>query len=717
MMRRTLHSLLAAAALGTAVPLAAQSAQEAQGTAPQTATAAASDATTEAPRKRIDIREVAIYGRRPLKETGIQRTVIDSTALHENIARSIADVLAFNSSIFVKNHGRATLSTVSFRGTSASHTQVTWNGMRINSPMLGTTDFSMIPAHFIDDASLLHGTSSVTETGGGLGGAVKLATAPVRERGFGLRYVQGIGSFRTFDEFLRLTYGNDRWQSSTRIALATSPNDYPYRNRDKKENIYDDDRNIVGTYHPVERNRSGAYRDLHLLQELYYDTGRGDRLGLNAWYVDSYRELPQLTVEYGDQSRFENYQREHTLRSLLSWERLRSRWKLGLRAGYIHSRTSYDYRTDRGNGIMAQMIRSRNRTDTFFAKADGEWSAGERWFLTAGIAAYQHLVHSIDRTVSAPTEGAADGSERRVAIGYRKGRTELSAFASAKWRPTERLGLSLVVREESYGTEWAAPIPALFADWLLARRGNLLLKASVSRNYRFPTLNDRYFQPGGNPDLRPESGFTYDAGISFATNPEKSWSLKGNAAWFDARIDDWILWLPTVKGFYSPVNVKRVHAYGIELQATLDAALAREWQLTLDGHASWTPSINEGDPMSEGDRSVGKQLVYVPEYTASLTGSLRFRTWSLLYKWCYYSERYTMTSNDRTLTGYLPPYFMNGVTLEKRFAFRRLDLSLKGSVENLFDEEYLSVLSRPMPGIHFEFFVGITPKWGKKAGK
>jgi iron complex outermembrane receptor protein len=25
----------------------------------------------------------------------------------------------------------------------------------------------------------------------------------------------------------------------------------------------------------------------------------------------------------------------------------------------------------------------------------------------------------------------------------------------------------------------------------------------------------------------------------------------------------------------------------------------------------------------------------------------------------------------------------------------------------------LSVLSRPMPGINFEFFIGITPKWGK----
>ena len=40
--------------------------------------------------------------------------------------------------------------------------------------MLGMTDFSTIPSYFIDNASLLHGTSSVNETGGGLGGLVKL---------------------------------------------------------------------------------------------------------------------------------------------------------------------------------------------------------------------------------------------------------------------------------------------------------------------------------------------------------------------------------------------------------------------------------------------------------------------------------------------------------------------------------------------------------------
>ena len=104
----------------------------------------------------LRIPEVTVVGKRPMKDIGVQRTRFDSIAMKENIALSMADVLTFNSSVFVKNYGRATLSTVAFRGTSPSHTQVTWNGMRINNPMLGMTDFSTIPSYFIDDASLLH---------------------------------------------------------------------------------------------------------------------------------------------------------------------------------------------------------------------------------------------------------------------------------------------------------------------------------------------------------------------------------------------------------------------------------------------------------------------------------------------------------------------------------------------------------------------------------
>ena len=657
-------------------------------------------------RRGISIKEITVYGKRPMKEIGTQQTKFDSVVLKENIALSMADVLTFNSSIFVKNYGRATLSTVAFRGTSPSHTQVTWNGMRINNPMLGMTDFSMIPSYFIDDASLLHGTSSVNETGGGLGGAVKMSTTPANNRGFDLQYIQGIGSFKTFDEFLRLTYGNDHWQVSTRAVLSTSPNDYKYRNHDKKENIYDENMNIIDQYYPIERNRSGSYRDFHLLQEVYYNTGRGDRFGLNAWYINSNRELPMLTTDYGDEMDFDNRQREETFRGVLSYDHLGEQWKLSSKAGYIHTWMAYDYKRDVGNGTMAHMTRSRSLINTIYGQTDGEYYIGDKWLFTATLSAHQHFVESRDKNIILQEGG-------KGIVGYHKARLELSGSASIKWRPIDRLGLSVVVREELFGKEWTPIIPAFFVDGVISKVGNVTAKASISRNFRFPTLNDLYFLPGGNPNLRKESGWTYDAGFSFAIGKEGIYKLSGSANWFDSYINDWILWLPTTKGFFSPRNIKDVHAYGVEMQANLVVALSKDWQLSLDGTYSWTPSINQGEPISAADQSIGKQLPYVPEFSSTITGRISWRSWSFLYKWCYYSERFTMSSNDITLTGKLPEYFMSNITLEKGFSFRWADLSLKGTINNLFNEEYLSVLSRPMPGINFEVFVGITPKWGK----
>ena len=665
------------------------------------------EAAAEArPERNIAIREVPIWGRRPMKEIGVERTTFDSVILKENIALSIADVLTFNSPLFVKQYGRATLSTVSFRGTGPSHTQVTWNGMRINNPMLGMTDFSMIPSYFIDDASLLHGTSSVNEAGGALGGVVKLSTAPAAADGFGLQYIQGIGMYRTFDEFLRLTWGDEHWQVSTRAVYQSSRNDYKYRNRDKKENIYDEEMNIVGSYYPVERNKSGAFDDVHVLQEIYYNTGRGDRFGLNAWYINSNRELPLLTTDYADDTRFENRQREHTLRSVLSWDRLRRDWKVGAKAGYIHTWMAYDYRRDPGNGIMTSMTRSRSRIDTFYGQAAGEYAVGDEWLFTADIALHQHFVRSADKNI------VLQQGDKAI-VGYDQGRVEIDAAVSAKWRPAERLGLSAVLREQLYGTKWAT-VPALFADYLLSKRGNVVAKASVSRNFRFPTLNDLYFLPGGNPDLKNETGVQYEAGLSFAVGRDAIYTLSGSASWYDQRIDDWILWLPTTKGFFSPVNIKEVHAYGVEVRADLSVMLARGLKLDLDGTFSWSPSINVGEPMSPADQSVGKQLPYEPEFSGTATGRLAWRSWGLLWQFCYYSERYTMSSNDITLTGRLTPYVMNNLSLEKGFAFRRADLSLKATINNLFNEEYLSVLSRPMPRMNCEFFINVKPKWGKK---
>ncbi|MDE5637635.1 MAG: TonB-dependent receptor, partial [Alistipes sp.] len=389
-------------------------------------------------------------------------------------------------------------------------------------------------------------------------------------------------------------------------------------------------------------------------------------------------------------------------------DRISGGLKLGAKAGYIHTRLGYDYSRDLGNGQKANMIRSRSRVDTFYASFDTEYSAGRKWLFTANVAAHQHFVRSEDRNII-----KQDGST--ATVGYDKARIELSGYVSAKWRPIERFGISAALREEMYGREWTPVIPALFIDAVLSEKWNVIAKASVSRNFRFPTLNDLYFLPGGNPDLKKEHGATYDCGVEFTVGKAGRYKLHGEVAWFDSHIDDWIVWLPSFKGFWEPKNIKKVHAYGIELKGSLGIEFNSDWALQLDANFSWTPSINNGDPINWADEAIGKQLVYVPRISAAVNGVLTYGTWSLGYKWCHYGERFTTSSNETaTKIGKVLPYYMSDVALEKKLPLRWAELSLKMSVRNLFDEEYESVLSHPMPGINCEFFIGIRPEWGKR---
>lgn len=649
--------------------------------------------------------ELTISARRPMSEIGVRRSSVDSVALKENVALSMADVLGFNSSVYVKNYGRATLSTVSFRGTSPCHTGVSWNGLPVNSPMLGMTDFSLIPSCFIDKASLLHGSASLAEGSGALGGAVTLTTSPdSRHDGFSCTYTQGAGSFRTFDEFLQVAYRKGRrWLLGTRAVFSSSANDFTYINRDKKLNIYDADHNIIGQYHPREKNRSGAYKDFHLLQEATYEFSRNDRISLNVWYTASNRQLPMITTDYGEVRGIDNRQRENTVRATAAWRRQRAVWNIETRAGYIHTRNAYDYRRETGSGAWSTLTRARTLVNTFIGSGTFNWWPAERWLFTAGLTARHHDVRSADRQMSTA------GSEREV--GYRKRRLETSIAATARWQPADGVGLAATLREETYGDHVTSPIPALFADWTAlsgASRGGqwqLMLKASGSRNLRYPTLNDLYFMPGGNPELRSEKGFTYDCGAVWNLGCDNGSSLRLEAGWFSSRISDWILWLPTTKGFFSPRNVKTVHAYGVELHGEATLPLGRGWEARLNGNWSWTPSVNCGEAISEGDESVGKQLPYVPRTSGSATLRLQWRRWGLLAKWMGYGRRWTQSSNEAGISGVLPAYGICNITAERGFRLNRIDLNLKVSVFNLLDTEYQTISGRPMAGRNFEAFI------------
>ena len=652
----------------------------------------------------VEVRQldsIRITARARLRDMGVQKTSLDSLELRNDITGSLAQVLTRTSTLFIKHYGRATLSTASFRGTSPSHTQVTWNGMKINSPMLGMVDFSTIPSYFVDKADLYHGPGSVTISSGGLGGAIALSSAIPQQDGISLSFIQGAGSFLTFDEFLHFTVKKPTWSASTRVYFVSSRNDYKYINYRKKHFFYDDQGNVSGYEYPVERNKNGSFMDFHVLQDFYL-TGRSNGTwNISAWYARTDRGIPLLNVDYKENAGVANNQKDNTFRATAGWRKISGNSKLEVHTGYTYTDMLYQYDRDLGNGERAIMVHSQSNVHSLSADVEGEWYL-KKWMFSADISLNQHFVTSTDKAVIS-VEG------EQSLLGYQQARLEMSAFVAARYRPTERLGLSVSLREDLYGKELTQPIPSFFAEFLVSRKGQVTLKASAARNYRYPTLNDLYFMPGGNPLLKPEEGISFDGGLS-AQHQGRLFRWSGNVTGFYSRISNWIAWLPTFKGFWSPVNVKQVKSYGIECRGSLEIIPGHDWEIGGNGNFSWTRSLNLGDPVSWADGAIGKQLVYIPEFSAAFTGRVSWKEWTFTYDWTYYSERYTTSSNmTRTQLGVLGPYFMNDIALEKSIRLNHAVLHVKAIVRNLFNEAYETVLARPMPGINYTLSVGIVP--------
>ena len=634
------------------------------------------------------LNEVQVSASRRLVDTGVQMTKLDTLVLHDNISLSMADVLSQHTTLFIKSYGRATEATAEFRGTSPSHTQVLWNGLHINSPMLGTMDFSTIPSFFIDEANLYHGASSINLTGGGLGGAVELKTIPAQTKGTTLQYIQGIGSYNTFDQFLRAIHATEHWSTSTRVVYSRSDNDFMYTNYDK----------MIDGVHPRERNKSGYFRDLHAMQDVYYNDHKGNRLGMMFWYSHTKRGLPFLSVDYKEDTDFTNEQVFNTIRAILTWDHTVQKWNTGMKAGYQYQDMAYDYFTTYGNR-RTDITNSLSYTNMAFLQASTDYMPSEHWLLQGNAQVSYNHVRSYDK------------SPFHQGDNYRLGRVESNLSVQARWRPVKPLSFAVVLREELYKDYFVPLIPAFFADYVLYRPWNLVLKASVARNYRYPSMDDLYYQPGGNPNLKPEQGFTYDGGVEFNI-PMKHLMLKGNVSAFDSYISDWIQWLPNPKGFWEPNNIRKVHNYGVEMNLQTEWTFAADWKLSTSGNYAYTPSVNKGEPLNGNDQSYGKQLCYVPVHQANVCAGICWKTWKLTWKWNYYSERFTTTSNEVDfITGRLKPYYMNDVSIEKRFSWRKVQASIKGVVNNVLGTDYVTVLSHPMAPRNFEIFFEIKPQW------
>ncbi|MCF8400714.1 MAG: TonB-dependent receptor plug domain-containing protein, partial [Bacteroidales bacterium] len=186
------------------------------------------------------------------EEAGMKQMRVDSVILLEKVNLSLSDVLSENTSVFIKEHGRGALASASFRGTAPSHTQVNWNGININNPMAGMVDFSLIPVYVIDDVQLKFGAASIAGQSGGLGGSVNIGNRIDWQSEPAFRYIQGIGSYSTFDEFLQFGFGNSKIRSRTRLYHNYSKNDYTFINR----GIGNVDPNTGSIVNPLDTNHN-----------------------------------------------------------------------------------------------------------------------------------------------------------------------------------------------------------------------------------------------------------------------------------------------------------------------------------------------------------------------------------------------------------------------------------------------------------------------------
>ena len=178
-----------------------------------------------------------------------------------------------------------------------------------------------------------------------------------------------------------------------------------------------------------------------------------------------------------------------------SWDYLRERFKWAMRAGYIYSDLAYDYFTKRQETVLSDITHSRSYANTFYGQLEAEYMPSSRWMLSAQASVYRNGVKS------------SDNSPYHAGDNYDEGRWEFSACLSARWKPAERFAVAACLREEVYGGKGVPPIPALFWDVVLSKRWNIVAKGSIARNYRCPSLDDLYFRPGGNPDLKTGARF------------------------------------------------------------------------------------------------------------------------------------------------------------------------------------------------------------------
>lgn len=599
-------------------------------------------------------------GKATLQEIkGFKTTHIDSSLIADYNQRTLADLIAETSQIYIKTYGSGGLATTSFRGTGAGHTQIAWNNINLNNPMVGQPDLSLIPAGFIDDINIFYGGGSMHINSGGFGGVIDLETKPGWNDQFVISLNPGLGSFGRQSGLIKIRTGNSGIQSVTKAFCENAENNFRYLN------------SVSGSVPVWETRKNSEVRQRGFIQEIYFRKLRST-YSARLWYQSSSRNLPVPITSPALNP--PEKQDDESIRAMFNYGYLQMMTDFNVTAAFISDKLDYS------NELAS--INSRNSSKRLVVKSDIERKINE-------ILKVQFVLSNELTIVN--TNNYAGTRLRNVA----------SADAAAEAEITQWLSARLLVREMLQDNTFLFPDFSASAEMRPFPEKPYFIKTSFSRNSRIPTLNDMYWSPGGNPELKNENGYASEITWEMENNLSESLNIKNDITFFRNHLTNMIQWHPGEFSYWEADNIGTLMTTGIE--SGLDIYYyASFFNARLIAGYSLTRATNEG--LSE---ATGKQLVYVP--LNQLNALLRL-SWRQLYSAIttnYTGRRFLTADNSQ----YLPQYSVTNLNIGLKLNDQHASYELGLILENIFNESYQNIAYYPMPGR--SFLISVTFQFKK----
>jgi vitamin B12 transporter len=578
--------------------------------------------------------------------------ISSTTILRAKLVYSIApsknlnDALRENTGIYIKNYGNGQLASIAFRGTSSAQTDILWNGVKLNSPSIGQVDASLFNMGMSDQIQV-NGTSQ----SGGIGGSLNLNNGTNVDSTFVLEAFVTYGSFNTLRTFGKAGFGNGKVFGTTRISYLQSDNDYTFINTYKPGN-------------PKEKLTNAKVQLLHFMQQFSVKVNRNNSLHFNFWLSDAQRQIPPIISKpYSKEA-----QDDYSIRTSLFWKGNLRKWTTEFTSAFLHDVIHYKnpeiYLSEKS--IMQAFRNNFSLTYDSLGKFSINIEAGYD-FERAAVPSYQIIRNRHVERIS----------------------------AAVKYEPTKEILVQLKLRESVYDKTFSPFSPALLFRYhkIINQEHYLMFLVSASRNFRFPTLNDLYWVPGGNRNLRTEK--SWDGEVTARYNYHNRFTF--NATGFCKYITNWIQWINNGT-YWEPQNAKRVFTRGAEIYASVQTPSNRDFGFRLSGNYVYTRATSL-DALSPFDQSKGKQLIYVPLHLVNASVHFEYKHFYLNAINTFTDAVFIATDNSQNLKGYYLLDFEGG----KYFVIKdRCEIGLSFRVNNVTDKQYQNVAQRPMPGRNFE---------------